>query len=210
MLAKETAMASLDADKKRKALKAFRDLWVAGTVGGFLAALMRSVPLDVGVLAKGPDCLFTLDLVLRYAYLVWFIAYFLLSNLTDKEPDGCDVTFDLIQSAASYAAAFALGLVVHGEGYQFGRSAKAFEFANGAILVICVVSFVIYAIRDKWEEQKKVHWLRIGGAVMAGIGIFISKNDPLSGVRLAALTGTLIVLAVMLTMYARIRISELK
>src|SRR5437016_11087760 len=116
----------MEQTKKNKAWKAFRDLWVAGTVGGFLAALMRSVPLDATILAHPPSCRFVVDLLMRYVYLVWFIVYFLVSNLGEGEPEKGDVAFDVTQSAASFAAAFALGIAVRGEGFQFNRSSYAF------------------------------------------------------------------------------------
>lgn len=196
--------------KKAAAAKTFRDLWVAGTVGGFLATLMRSVPLDAGVLAKGVDCAFTFDLVLRYVYLIWFIAYFFISNLDAEESSSWDIWFDIIQSIASYAAAFALGLVVRGEGYPFGRSAMAFGWANGAIFAICFLSLLMFGVREGLNKEKGVNWLRGIGAVVAAIACFIPKTDPLSGARLIALTSTLFALVVILIVYGRWRIAELK
>src|SRR5712691_10536226 len=139
---------AMDTGKKTTAWKAFRDLWVAGTVGGFLAALMRSVPLDLSKRVEAPSGLFTFDLVLRYAYLLWFIAYFLLSNLRKDELRKWDVAFDVIQSTASFFAAFALGIAVRGEGYQ---SSEAFQSANGAILAICFFSLLFFGRRDYRE-----------------------------------------------------------
>ncbi len=195
------------ATKKTTAWKAFRDLWVAGTVGGFLAALMRSLPLDARKLwFESPGGLFTFDLALRYAYLLWFIAYFFLSNLRKDELEKWDVAFDVIQSAASFAAAFALGIAVHGEGYQFDRSSEAFQFANAAILTISFFSLVFFLRRDNWTQKRPLHLLRILGGVTAIVGLLVSRNQPLS---LLALAVTLAILTVLLILFGRIRMNDL-
>jgi hypothetical protein len=191
------------------AWKAFRDLWVAGTVGGFVAALMRSVPLDARALIHSPSGRFTFDLILRYVYMLWFIAYFLVSNLNKDEPKKFDIAFDIIQSATSFAAAFALGIAVRGEGYQFDRSAEAFEFTNGAILAICLFSLLFYLRRANWTKDKNLHGLRICGAVMAIVGLVAARHDPMTICQLNSLAITLLVLIVLLALFARMRINEL-
>ncbi len=199
----------MDAGKKMTAWKAFRDLWVAGTVGGFLAALVRSVPLDWSKLVDAPSGLFRFDLLLRYAYLLWFIAYFLVSNLRKDVLQKWDVAFDVIQSLASFVAAWALGIAVHDKGYQFDRSAEAFQWANGAILAISFCSLAFFSSGDGWGELRGLNVLRIGGGVTAIVGLLVSRNDPLDLVHLVALAVTLLVLSVLLILFGRIRIKEL-
>ncbi len=196
----------MDTGKKTTAWKAFRDLWVAGTVGGFLAALMRSVPLDLSKRVEAPSGLFTFDLVLRYAYLLWFIAYFLLSNLRKDELRKWDVAFDVIQSTASFFAAFALGIAVRGEGYQ---SSEAFQSANGAILAICFFSLLFFGRRDYREGHHPSNLLRIGGGVTAIVGWLVSRNNPLGLTHLVALAATLLLLSVLLILFGQMRINEL-
>jgi len=199
----------MDQKKKDKAWKAFRDLWVAGTVGGFLAALMRSVPLDATTLVDPPSWRFVVDLLLRYIYLVWFIGYFLVSNLGDDKPKQLDVAFDVIQSAASFAAAFALGIAVRGEGFQFNRSSYAFAFANGAILIICLFSLAFFLPRDGWRGHEESHTLRIAGTITAAIGLAVSWTSSLSPARMLALVGTQLILWMLLYRFGRKRVDAL-
>ncbi len=199
----------MNSKQKGHAWKAFRNLWVAGTVGGFLAALMRSVPLDARTLAHPPSSRFVVDLFLRYAYLSWFIVYFLVSNLGDDDLEKGDLAFDIIQSVSSFAAAFALGIAVRGEGFQFDRSSDAFAFANGAILIICLSSLGFFLPRDGWRNHSSLHLLRIGGAVTAAIGVAVSWTDSLSPRRMFALAGTQLILWLLLYQFGRIRVNKL-
>jgi hypothetical protein len=189
---------------KTKALIAFRNLWVAGTVGGFLGALMRSVPLDVTRPPASPSELFPYDLVLRYAYLLWFIVYFFLSNLGKDQIQKGDIAFDVFQSLMSFVAAFALGITARGEGFE--RSSEAFQAANGAIFVICLVS-LLFIVRDGWKNQLQLNLLRIGGMVTAFIGWLFARTDPLCLADLLKLAITLLVLLGLLIPFGRIRIA---
>jgi hypothetical protein len=204
-----TGDCAMNTKQREQAWKAFRNLWVAGTVGGFLAALMRSIPLDAMTLAHPPSCGFVIDLFLRYAYLSWFIVYFLISNLGDDKIKKGDVAFDIIQSLSSFAAAFALGIAVRGEGFQFDRSSDAFAFANGAILAICFFSLVFFIPRDHWRPQYKLHLLRIGGAITAATGLMVSWTNSLSPARLLALAATQLILWALLYQFGRMRINAL-
>src|SRR5919109_1743847 len=166
----------MDTGKKKAALKAFRDLWVAGTVGGFFAALVRSIPHDFGAFIKSADAIYGFDMILRYAYMFWFVAYFLVSNLNKESLRKGDVTFDVIQSVAAFAAAFALGIAVRGEGFQVAQSLTAFGFANAAVLMICVSSLLLFGFRDNsyWNG------LRIVGALVAVSGVIVGFENPVS------------------------------
>jgi len=141
--------------------------------------------------------------------LLWFIAYFLVSNLRKDVLQKWDVAFDVIQSLASFVAAWAIGIAVHDKGYQFDRSAEAFQWANGAILAISFCSLAFFSSGDGWGELRGLNVLRIGGGVTAIVGLLVSRNDPLDLVHLVALAVTLLVLSVLLILFGRIRIKEL-
>ena len=139
---------------------------------------------------------------------IWFIAYFLVSNLRKDVLEKGDVAFDVIQSAASFAAAFALGIAVHGEGFQFEKSSEAFLSANGAVLAICFFSLLIFGERDT-NKTDPLNSLRVVGGITALLGFQVAGNDPLGLDQLLALTGTLLVLSALLVRFGRIRINEL-
>jgi len=195
---------ALDPDKKKLALKAFRDLWVAGTVGGFLAALMRSVPVDINTVIQGASAIQTFDLGLRYAYMLWFVAYFLVSNLNKEKNTWTEVLFDMIQSLAAYWAAFALGITVHDAGLKFDSSA-AFLYANGAVLTISFVSLVLFGKPDR----SRLDVLRVVGAVVAVAGIVFADQHPLGASGLAELMVVWAILGILVFLFARLRIEEL-
>jgi hypothetical protein len=141
--------------------------------------------------------------------MLWFIAYFLVSNLNKNELNKFDFAFDIIQSVASFSAAFALGIAVHDEGYSFDRSSKAFDFANGAILAICAFSLLFFSRPATWSKNKELDVLRLIGALLAIDGLMVARNDPLTCRQLATLAGTLLGLVVLLLRFGRIRINEL-
>ena len=218
-------------EQKGEAWKAFRGLWVAGTVGGFLAALMRSVPPDLRAITHVPcglpvydltlrhvymvPCgLFVYDLILRYLYMASFIVYFLLSNLNKDKLEKFEVLFDMIQTLAGFAAAWALGIAVRGEGYPFAESAEAFAWANGAIVIIGLFSLAFFSREEirkekKWRNLSELTKLRIGGAVAGAFGIIVTRFDPLGPIQLGLLTGIVAVLARLLWRFGRERIGEI-
>src|SRR5438874_1167547 len=84
--------------KPVRASKAFQRLWVAGTLGAFFAALARNFPVDVRQIVYSFSWEFALNAVLRYAYLIWLIWYFFLSNMrsqSDDSPRNHEVAYDV-------------------------------------------------------------------------------------------------------------------
>jgi branched-subunit amino acid transport protein AzlD len=122
------------------AKKALQSMWVAGTVGAFFTALTRNLPIHFQERSMSPNWLYTLDRGLRYGYLVWLLIYFFISNLKASDPASIptkwDIAYDVLQSACALVAAFALGFIAQGSGFEATSYGWAMGFANGAILVI--------------------------------------------------------------------------
>jgi hypothetical protein len=192
--------------KEEKAWKAFVRFWVAGTVGGFLATLMRSVPLDFEHRAWPPDWAYTLDLFIRYGYLVWLMAYFFFSNLRDddKALGRGDVLFDVFQTLASFAAAYALGFAVPGKGFGYGLSSCAFEYVNWTIFTICAFSLPF--------GGRPITHLRILGGLFALFSLVTVWHEPaglLTIPALCVLASFQAALWLLLIAFGRVRVSSL-
>lgn len=188
------------------ARKAFLKLWAAGTVGGFLAFLIRSFALDLaGGTPIGPGC--TVDLVLRYLYLLWLIVYFFLSNLKldyEAVTPGL-VLYDLMQTICAFIAAFAFGFVMPGKGISCLRSALAFEIADVTIFLICLCAI-------PFGGGKVVKSLRVTGACISAGAFLVVERLPTGqltagGIALSYLA--IISLLILLIPFGRQRVSEL-
>jgi hypothetical protein len=190
-------------DAKKATGQEFQRFWVAGTVGGFLATLMRSIPLDLRQLAYPPDWLYTADLLMRYGYLAWFIGYFFSSNLRTKAEaiKKGEIAFEILQTLCSFAAAFLLGFVVPGMGFGYDASSLAFLSANAAIVVLCGFSL---CLGGEWP----IVWLRGAGLVLAVLAMSWISLGPggIHGVPvLVGLAAILVTLFVLLLSYGRYR-----
>ena len=64
--------------RQDEAKKALRRFWLAGTAGAFLSGLSRSFPADFATRSFHPNVPYTLDIVLRYGFMMYFL---LLCNL---------------------------------------------------------------------------------------------------------------------------------
>jgi hypothetical protein len=119
-----------------RAKQAFQRLWVAGTLGAFFTSLARTIPIDVRKLKDSFSPDEALNTLLRYAYMIWLIWYFFLSNLrsqSERLPKTNEIRYDVIQSIFALTAAFYLDFLVANEHHGI----NAFAFANLAIAVIC-------------------------------------------------------------------------
>jgi hypothetical protein len=92
-------------DENRKLSKrAFQHLWVAGTLGAFFTALARNLPVHLSQMTAAYDLKYTLDVFVRYAYLIWLLGYFFMSALQNNRsstPTWRDILFDVLQSTVS-------------------------------------------------------------------------------------------------------------
>jgi len=118
--------------KAKSARIALENLFMVGAVGAFFAALANDIPMDVQSLyiatGRPIDWTYSLDRGIRYAYLIWFLGYFFVSDFRRVEeekdlvsypnsPSPYDVFFYISQSVLSLGAAFCLGLLVPHEGF---------------------------------------------------------------------------------------------
>ncbi|HUB20523.1 MAG TPA: hypothetical protein VL990_17920 [Acidobacteriaceae bacterium] len=161
--------------RSRKAQHEFRLFWVAGTAGAFFAGLADHIPADLLHLGER----FSRVLLLRYAYAVWLLAYFFISNFgiteeTSTEP--LDLLNDIVQSIAGLTAVFFLGF---GAGEEPFNAAHGFLAANIAIGVICLLTFAIFPA--PWNARITI--LRLSGALCAVLGLCISLHHLSSSAR---------------------------
>ena len=121
--------------------KAYRRMFVAGVLGGFFATIVRNIPLDLKQLKSVSfSSPYLLDVFLKYGYVLWFLAFFAISNLRNNEPWKTvarkDILFDVLQVALGWISAYFLGFLVTGDRYGlFG-----YVVTNAAIFTICLVS----------------------------------------------------------------------
>lgn len=152
----------------------FVRMWIAGTMGAYFTFLFRNLALDLPTFSIHDfDCSYTFVVWIRYAYLLWFLAYFFASNVryerTKLELSAWDVGFDVTQAAIGIVAAFFLGFIVRAADFVTSPSC-AVEAANGAIALICVFSLICFGCRKypaektiKIAEKQKLNRLRWSG-----------------------------------------------
>jgi hypothetical protein len=173
--------------RRLRGTKAFQRLWVAGTLGAFFSALARNFPVDVRQLVYSFTAEFALRAALRYAYLLWLIWYFFLSNMrsqADDPPTPREIAYDVLQSIFGLGAAFYLDFLVANEHH----SIRAYMAPNISIFVICVLAFVWFG-----KGSTELQTARGVGAAVAGvsaIGTWFIPTDPwwVVGVLLIPLT----------------------
>lgn len=195
--------------KKRTVFaKGFQKLWVAGTMGAFFTALARNLPVHLKQFAWPCDWNYTLDLFVRYGYLLWLLFYFLVSNIRIDDEDYVrskwDIPFDVGQSACSLTAAFFLGFILPDQPYKLG----AYAITNGVICAICVAAFALF---DPSDAAKGIDRLRIAGGVISALSVVLAlvarevMGAPPTWV-FGMFAGLLFFLILILGAYYRIRI----
>lgn len=204
-------------ESRATAKKAFQRLWVAGAMGAFFSALIKTLPVDWANRTSHPNWAFTFETWLRYSYLLWLLAYFFASNLraqSSDPPRKWEVTYDLIQSISALIAAYFMGFVVT---VDFSDATR-FGVANAAIFAICFLAFcwsfqrVQQGLAPNTEEHKKVQRLRIAGAIVAAISALLAIFGPylVDQVYVSSiLLITLLILATILWIFIKIRIKTL-
>jgi hypothetical protein len=196
-------------DKKRTVFaKGFQKLWVAGTMGAFFTALARNLPVHLKQFAWPCDWNYTLDLFVRYGYLLWLLFYFLVSNIRIDDEDYVrskwDIPFDVGQSACSLTAAFFLGFILPDQPYKLG----AYAITNGVICAICIAALALF---DPSDAAKGIDRLRIAGGVISALSVVLAlvvrevMGAPPTWV-FGMFAGLLFFLILILGAYYRIRI----
>src|ERR1700755_3085765 len=74
---------SLNKSRRRKFRVAFQDHFLSGMRGAFFFAFLTGLAIDLTKLTRYPDW----DRILRYVYLLWFIAYFFMAAVNNKLAD---------------------------------------------------------------------------------------------------------------------------
>lgn len=197
-------------DKKRTDFaKGFQKLWVAGTMGAFFTAFVRNLPVHLQQFAWPCDWNYTIDLFVRYGYLLWLLAYFLVSTVgIDDESYGRakkDIAYDIGQSACSLTAAFFLGFILPDQSYKLG----AYAITNGVICAICFVA--LWLFHDPPGAPQGVNHLRLAGGVISFLSLALALSvrtvigAPQTWVFII-FAGLLLILFFILLAYIRIRI----
>jgi hypothetical protein len=181
--------------------RAFQKMWVAGTVGAFFSSIGRALPVNLHWFWEHLGWDAAGDLLLRYAYLLWLLGYFLISSVgldrPQYTPSRKDIGYDVVQSVAALAAAYFLGFLQLDTSYGWIK----FAFANLAILVICGLSL-------KWFREKAtegVNALRWYGVAISLTALLVPLIPQPEWVRRCVFGVTLVLLVWVLVMYIRIR-----
>jgi hypothetical protein len=129
-------------------IKAFERLLLVSTSGAFFFALARSVPVHAQEFHLPPDWPYTLDRILRYLSLTWFLAYFFVSSVNNdqstKPRRSKDILFDVGQSVAVLSATYGLGFVLPDRGFGFDGGLVAFRFSSVVVVLICLASLLLF------------------------------------------------------------------
>jgi len=186
---------------RRQSKKAFQQLWVAGTIGVFFTSLARNLPVHLGQMTAAYDAKHTLDLLVRYAYLIWLLGYFFMSALRNDRPDAPrtwrDMVFDVLESLFSLTAAYFLGFIIPVKDY----GGAAYAAANGAVLFICLASLLLFYSRGN-------NRLRAFGAIISLIGLACSIWCTLTTLLLYGFALEAVLLFWLLAFYIRIGVDE--
>jgi len=182
--------------------KAFQQLWVAGTLGVFFTSLARNLPVHLSHAATAAyDPKYTLDILVRYAYLIWLLGYFFMSALRNERPGAPrtwrDMVFDVLQSLFSLTAVYFLGFIIPVKDY----GSAAYAAANGAVLFICVASLSLFYSRGN-------NRLRVFGAIISSIGLASSIWCTLNTSLLCSFAVEAFLLLWLLAFYIRIGVDE--
>lgn len=146
------------------AIKAIQKMWVAGTLGIFFTTLLRSIAIHIQQSSLSPNWFYTLDLFIRYGYLLWLLVYFFMSNLRiDQTNEKKELSFDVIQSLASWTTLVALDFVVPGKGLPHDQFRWAVTVANLTIILIAALAL-------NWFPDLNLRTVR-----RAGIGCAIAS-----------------------------------
>lgn len=173
--------------RKHSFIKALERLLLVSVSGALFFALARNFPIHAQEFRWPPDLSYTLDRILRYLTVIWFLAYFFVSgaynDLSNKARSLADISFDLLQSTAVLSATYALGFVLPDRGFGYDDGLNAYFFSNSVVFVICLVSlFYVPTITDnqKYIFSHRLFWIRFAGlviGVVAGLTAWIADRS---------------------------------
>lgn len=189
-------------ERRQAARRAFQKLWVAGTLGAFFTAFVRTIPVHFELRAWPPEALYTTDMVVRYGYLSWLLAYFFISNLENEQstsiPKKWEITYDIVQSSSGLTAALFLGFIVP---VSF-MPLTAYSITNGAIFLICALSICWFNEGQPCE----IIAIRYIGAGLSLLSVILSLVLPYSFGSLVLFLVLLIALWVVLLRFIHLRL----
>ncbi|WP_316366531.1 hypothetical protein [Candidatus Thiodiazotropha sp. CDECU1] len=156
-------------NNRDKARLAFQSMWVAGTLGAFFVALLSNLSKHIPETAwpKDVDALYTMQLILSYGYLLWFLTYFFISNFSNEilqKARKKDLLFDIIQSLVAFFAAYKLGFL----SLNLNFSYISYAYASASVFVICFLSFLLFGC----ESKRGINLIRVYGLIISLISIF--------------------------------------
>ena len=152
-------------NNRDKARLAFQKLWVAGTLGAFFIAVAKNLPIHMAQFSLDMDFAYTMEVFLKYIYLLWFLCYFFISNVRNEHEESTsnqDLIFDIIQSSLALMTAYAIGFIV--PNVDIGNS--AFLIANFSILAIALLSLHLYS-EGAGEGVNKIRCIVAGVALLS-------------------------------------------
>jgi len=165
------------------AKRAFCAMWIGGTVGAFLTALLQNALSHIHEVSWQPDSHVTFDRLIRYGYMLWFLWYFIISNANrerETDPHRKDIVFAVIQSLAALVAAFFLGFS-RGPGVKPEPFVCAMTIANAAIVIISGLSLRMFNNVPPTEINTH-RWV---GFVVSGISLTVPLMHVSDGARFA-------------------------
>lgn len=157
--------------RRNEFLKAIQKLWLAGALGALFFSIARNLPNHLPMINLcNPNWEETFSIWLKYMYIVWFVAYFMVSAMDNEQvgaPHRCkDILFDLIQSTFSLIAAYFLGFVIPLNSPE-DNILIGYVWALVVIMVICLLSYHWF----KDEARCGVNSIRICGFCLASLGL---------------------------------------
>jgi hypothetical protein len=166
--------------------KKFVSMWVAGTMGAYLTFLFRNLSLDLPTFSFHQiHWTYTFGVLIRYAYLLWFLAYFFASNVGHERNNGIiskwAIGFDVTQATLGFFAAFFLGFIGRDEGNVFSYSpSAAVRVANGVIAAICISSLICFGYHgDTSKENRELNclrWLGFSSSLLALGAVIVASR----------------------------------
>ena len=198
---------------KRDVRKAVRLTLVSmGCLGVLFAALYMSLPETGRYLSSHPTITAYCDVALRYAYLLWLLAYFFVTTLMTEKSDQHrpqDVWFDVLQFVVTIVAASKLGFLTSEEKIANQGLRGAMLAANVAIAAICAGSLYVFrkdtiVPTDDSLGVSDYRWMGLTLSAIA-VGIWLPRSmDPMVGLVPTAVL--FVALATLMGGYGRMRI----
>jgi len=157
-------------ENRKKAWLAFQHMWVAGTFGVFFVVLISNLPTHIFQIAWPDDFKYTFQIILSYGYLLWYLAYFFISNLYNEilqKAGAKDLVFDVLQSVIAFYAVYTLGFVT----LKLNLDFQSYANASMSVFLICLLSLILFWCTSK----KEINLIRIYGIIISIMSFIVAK-----------------------------------